>query len=196
MSDSNNNETKKGMPGNFILFLIIAFFVVLVVQNFLEVKTAKISFSYQLEPLVNLDLVKPEDNRKTAIGDSLVTFNGRFRDRLTDEGKKRYKFLSLLGQNHELSNESERIQGNLVDYRKRVEESADLFLHLSGIPVPSSGYVVIDDLQSSLGNNKSIVIDKLSPKDLTSLKDVQQQFESASQKSKRRRCPEIRRCSC
>ncbi len=181
MNDSNNNETKKGMPGNFVLFLIIAFFAVLVMQNFLDVKTAKVSFSYQLEPLVNLDLIKPEDSRKTAIGDSLVTFSGRFRERLTDEGKKRYKFISLLEENHELAVQSEKLQGELVDQRKRIEESADLFLHLSGIPIPSTGYIVVDDLRSSLDKDKLIVINKLSSKDITSLKDVQNQYESVIQ---------------
>ena len=65
------------------------------VQNFIDTKFAKVSFSYQLEHLVNLQLLQPEDSHKIALNDNLVTFSGKFRDRLTDEGKNRFKFLEL-----------------------------------------------------------------------------------------------------
>jgi len=181
MSDSNSNETKKGMPGNFVLFLVIAFFVILLMQNFMDVKSAKVSFSYQLEPLVNLDLTVPEDNRKTAISESLVTFSGRFRDKVTEEGKKRYKFLQLLDQNHQLVVEKEQVEGGLVDSRGKIDEAATLFLQLSGIEVPQSGYVVVDSLSTVLDQNASVVITKVPQKDITNFKQAQSEFTSLSQ---------------
>ncbi len=171
MNDSDNQDTKKGMPGNFVLFLVIAFFVILLMQNFLDVKSAKVSFSYQLESLVNLDLIQPEDNRKTAISENLVTFNGRFRDHQTDEGKKRYKFLQLLEDNHNLVSEKEMIEGGLVASKEKIQEAASLFLQLRGTPIPAGGYVVVDNIDSS------VVIQAPSKKNATSFKDVQAEYE-------------------
>src|ERR1700724_3595491 len=102
MSDDKKQDFKKNFPNSFVWFLMAAFLLALMVQNFLDTKFAKVSFSYQLESLVDLKLIQPEDSRKTAINDNLVTFSGKFRDRLTEEGKDRYKFLELLNTNHEL----------------------------------------------------------------------------------------------
>ncbi len=181
MSDSNNNETKKGMPGNFVLLLVIAFFVILLMQNFLDVKTAKVSFSYQLEPLVNLDLTVPEDNRKTAISENLVTFSGRFRDRLTDEGKKRFKFLELLNKNHRLSAEKEQIAGDLVESREKIQEAATLFLQLSGVKLPANGYVVTDTFTTAADQNGPIVIKSVTKRGVTSLSELNQEFRTVTE---------------
>lgn len=143
-----SNDDKKGepnsFPGSFIWFLITAMLLIFMVQNFMETKFAKVSFSYQLEHLVNLQLLQPEDSRKIAVNDNLVTFSGKFRDRLTDEGKNRYKFLELLNTNHELTTEKQKIESDLSSQKDKVLESAQEFLLLSGIPVPPSGYVVVD----------------------------------------------------
>jgi len=169
------------MPGNFVLFLVIAFFVILLMQNFLDVKSAKVSFSYQLEPLVNLDLTVPEENRKTAISENLVTFSGRFRDRLTEEGKKRYKFLQLLNQNHQLEAQKEQVQGDLVETKEKVRGAAALFLQLSGIEVPSGGYVVVDSLATAWDQNSSVVIKKAPSNSLTSLAKARSEFQALSE---------------
>lgn len=87
MGDDKKQDFKKSFPNSFIWFLMAAFLFALMVQNFIDTKFAKVSFSYQLEHLVNLQLLQPEDSRKTALNDNLVTFSGKFRDRLTDEGK-------------------------------------------------------------------------------------------------------------
>ncbi len=143
-----SNDDKKGepnsFPGSFIWFLITAMLLIFMVQNFMETKFAKVSFSYQLEHLVNLQLLQPEDSRKIAVNDNLATFSGKFRDRLTDEGKNRYKYLELLNANHELTAEQQKIETDLTSQKDKVVESAQEFLLLSGIPVPASGYVVVD----------------------------------------------------
>lgn len=175
MNDPNNQDSKKGMPGNFVLFLVIAFFVILLMQNFLDVKTAKVSFSYQLESLVNLDLIQPEDSRKTAISENLVTFTGRFRDRLTAEGKQRYKFLQLLEDHHQLSSEKEEVEGNLVANKQKIKDAASLFLQLSGVTVPSGGYLVIDDIDNSL------TVPIPAKKSILSYPEVQAEYEKIAQ---------------
>ena len=80
---------RKAMSNSFIWFLMAAFLFALMVQNFIETKFAKVSFSYQLEHLVNLQLLQPEESHKIALNDNLVTFSGKFRDRLTDERKNK-----------------------------------------------------------------------------------------------------------
>lgn len=178
MADDNKQDLKKGIPGGFVWFLIAAFLLALMVQNFIDTKFGKVSFSYQLEHLVNLQLLQPEDSRKIALNDNLVTFSGKFRDRLTEEGKKRYKFIELLNTNQELQQEKERLDTELITLRGKITESADLFLHLSGTPIPKEGYVVVDDFYTSAEKTNSVVIKELSNKNVVSLVDLKSQFSS------------------
>lgn len=178
MADDNKQDLKKGIPGGFVWFLIAAFLLALMVQNFIDTKFGKVSFSYQLEHLVNLQLLQPEDSRKIALNDNLVTFSGKFRDRLTEEGKKRYKFIELLNTNQELQQEKERLDAELITLRGKITESADLFLHLSGTPIPKEGYVVVDDFYTSAEKTNSVVIKELSNKNVVSLVDLKSQFSS------------------
>lgn len=176
MSDDKKTDFKKGFPNGFIWFLMAAFLLALLVQNYIDTKFAKVSFSYQLEHLVNLQLLQPEDSRKTALNDNLVTFSGKFRDRQTDEGKKRYKYLDLLNNNHELTAEKEKVSNELANQKGKVVDAADLFLHLSGLPIPKEGYVVIDDFNSTQDKDNSIIINELSKKNIVSLADLKQQL--------------------
>lgn len=176
MAEEKKPDFKKGFSNSFVFFLIAAFLIALVVQNFLETKFAKVSFSYQLEHLVNLQLIQPEESRKTALNDNLVTFSGKFRERYTDEGKNRYKFLELLSTNHELKNEVQRVNAELAVLRAKIVDSADWFLHLSGIPIPSSGYVVVDNSFNTSDRDESIIIQELSKRNILSLTDLESTF--------------------
>lgn len=176
MADDKKQDFKKNLPNNFVWMLMAFFFLALMVQNFLETNFAKVAFSYQLEPLVDLQLIQPEDSRKTAINDNLVTFSGKFRDRLTEEGKNRYKFLELLNTNHELQGQKEHIENELNVQKVKITDAADWFLHLSGIPIPKTGYVVIDSLYNTSDKDNAVVIRELSNKKIVSLVDIQNQF--------------------
>lgn len=178
MGDEKKQDYKRGFPNSFVWFLLAAFMLALMVQNFLDIKFAKVGFSYQLEHLVNLQLLQPEDSRKTALNDNLVTFSGKFRDRLTDESKGRYKFLELLNVNHELVGEKERLEKELSGQKVKITEAADWFLHLSGISIPKSGYVVVDSLYKNPERDNSIVITELSNKNVVSLVDLQKKFDA------------------
>lgn len=181
MPDDNKQDFKKGMSNSVTWFLMAAFLFALMVQNFIETKFAKVSFSYQLEHLVNLQLLQPEDSQKIALNDNLVTFSGKFRDRLTEEGKARYKYLDLLNSNHDLTSELTRIKTDLKNTKAKVTDSATLFLQLSGLPIPKAGYVVVDDLYNTPEEDNSVVIRSLpSASHIESLTDVKKEYETAS----------------
>lgn len=182
--DDDKKQDKKGFPNSFIWFLMAAFLFALMVQNFIETKYAKVSFSYQLEHLVNLQLIQPEDSRKIALNDNLVTFSGKFRERQTEEGKNRYKFLDLLNSNHKLTSEKERISKELTGLREKILDSANLFLQLSGQPLPANGYVIVDQFYSPSQENTGIVISEVNKKgNVVSLTDIQRQFDAAANSS-------------
>lgn len=170
MADDKKQDFKKSFPNSFVWFLMAAFLMALMVQNILDTKFSKVSFSYQLEHLVNLQLIQPEDSRKTALNDNLVTFSGKFRDRLTDEGKNRFKYLELLNSNHELVNEKDRLEKELVGQRSKITDSAEWFLSLSGLAIPKGGYVVVDSLYNGAQDKESsIVVQQLPKKNVESV---------------------------
>jgi cell division protease FtsH len=179
MNDDKKQDTKKGFPNGFIWFLMGAFILALMVQNFIETKFANVSFSYQLEHLVNLQLIQPEESRKTALNDNLVTFSGKFRDRLTEEGKNRYKFLELLNTNHRLIADKDRLDRELTAQRTKIMDSVDLFLHLSGVMTPSKEYVVVEDLiNTGDDQNRGIIIRELSSKSTVNLPALKNEYLS------------------
>lgn len=183
MNDDNKQDYKKNFSNNFVWFVMAAFFMALLINTFMDTKIAKVSFGYQLENLVNLDLIQPDDSRKIAINDNLVTFSGRFRDRKTEEGKKRFKFLEVLNENHSLENEISNIKGELQSYRAKVQDSAAWYLLLSGTPIPKNGYVVVDDYYSTVDNDYSIIVYDLPKKKVNNLVDLQQQMTGLSASS-------------
>lgn len=169
-------EPRKGFPGGFIIFLLAAFLVFLTVQNFSTDATAKISFSHQVEHLVDLDLIQPSENRKIAQNDNLVTFMGKFRDRLTDDAKARYKYLELLNRHNELVGQESTLNTDLSTLQKSVVEAADWFLHLSGISLPAQGYWVVGPNYDTGDRENSVVLKSLSNKPIISLADLVKRF--------------------
>jgi cell division protease FtsH len=169
-------EPKKGFPGGFILFLLAAFLIFLTIQNLSTGQTAKIAFSHQVEALVDLDLIQPSESRKIAQNDNLVTFMGKFRDRLTDDAQSRYKYLEFLNRHNELVEHQQNLNDSLVSGQKGVVESAGWFLYLSGIPVPPQGYWVVDPLYDTADRENSVVIKTLSNKPIVSLADLVKRF--------------------
>ncbi|MEC7839034.1 MAG: ATP-dependent zinc metalloprotease FtsH [Chlamydiota bacterium] len=176
MSDDNKNDFKKNFSNSFVWFLMAAFLMALMVQNLVDTKVAKVSFSYQLENLVNLDLIKPEESRKIALNDKLVTFSGKFRDRKTEEGLKRYKFLSLLEENHRLNGERAAVEEELSSLRGKVRDSASWFLLMSGVPLPKKGYVVVDDFYSNPNQDYGVVVQKLPNKQVDNLVELNKEY--------------------
>ncbi|GAB4228451.1 MAG: ATP-dependent zinc metalloprotease FtsH [Chlamydiales bacterium] len=181
MSDYKDNDTKRGLPNNFVLFLIAAVLIVLMMQNFLETKFANVSFSYQLEHLVNLGLIQPEDSRKTAINDNLVTFSGQFKERLSEESKQKYKFLQLLNTRNLLTTQKNYLQEEMKKQKGKILEAADFYLHLTGMKIPVGGYVIVEDVFVSNEDDQRVVVNSLSRKNITSLKDIDKELNLSIQ---------------
>lgn len=182
MSQENKNkpEPKRGFPGSFILLLLATILVILTVQNLSSEKKAKVSFSHEVEHLVNLDLIQPEESRKIALNDNLVTFSGHFKDRLTDDAKARYKFLELLDTNHQLNASQQLLAKGLDALKQNATEAADWFLQLTGDSIPRSGYVVVSPIYDTPQRQNGITIKALSDKSIVSLNDLERRFAGLS----------------
>ena len=180
MNDDKKNEPKRNFSNSLVLIVMGVILALIIVQNFMETKVAHVSFSYQLEPLVNLDMVQPEESRKTAASGNLVTFSGRFRDRLTDEGKNRYKYLELLDQSHELKLEKSQLEAQLNAQKKRVQDAATLFLNIQGKTLLPVGYTVVDELYDTPDQVNHITVTSLPKKNFLSLSDIQNKLANAT----------------
>ena len=178
MTNQNNPkpEKKKGIPGGFLIFVLAAVLIFLTLHNLTGEKASKVSFSHQVEHLVNLDLIKKEESRKIALNDNLVTFSGKFRDRVTEEAKSRYRYLELLSANHQFVYDKETLEKDLSTQKHNVTEAADWFLHLSGIAIPQGGYRVIGNMYDTPDHENAVLITKLSSKDILSLPQVKERF--------------------
>jgi len=175
--EQDNQDFKKGLPNSFLLFLLAALFVVFMVQNLAGGKFAQVSFSHQIEHLVNLNLIQPEDSRKIALNDNLVTFSGKFREKESEESKRRYKYLELLHKRHHLERESNTLVTVLDNLRKRSREAADWYLHLRGIPLPKEGYRVVETVFDTPERINHLIVRKLSETELVSLPDLNGQHK-------------------
>ncbi len=180
MNDDKKNEPKRNFSNSLVLIVMGVILALIIVQNFLDTKVAHVSFSYQLEPLVNLDLIQPEESRKTAATGNLVTFSGRFRERQTEDGKNRYKYIELLDQSHELAAEKTRTDTQLTDLKKRVQEAATLFLQTAGMKILPTGYTVVDELYDTPERVNHITIAKIGKKNFLSLAEIQQKLSQAT----------------
>ncbi|MFI0434592.1 MAG: ATP-dependent zinc metalloprotease FtsH [Parachlamydiaceae bacterium] len=183
MADDNKQDFKKGMSNSFVWFLMAAFLFALMVQNFIDTKFAKVSFSYQLEHLVNLQLLQPEESRKIALNDNLVTFSGKFRDRQSEESKTRYKYLELLNSNHELKADQAHIKSELKNLKSKIIDSSTLFLQISAIGFPKGGYVVVDDFYNTPDEDNSVVIKTLPEGNDENLVSLQKEYAQAEKDS-------------
>lgn len=169
---------KKTLPGGFLLFLVAMVLVILTVHSLTSGKDAKVSFSHQVEHLVNLDLLKRDENKQTARSETLTTFSSQFKEQQSEEGKARFGYLSLLNENHELKEAITQSNSELKGVTKDVIASADLYLHLSATPIGPQGYTVVSP-DYSIGRNTGIVIKSLSPKDIVSIKEVEASLAQA-----------------
>ena len=177
MNDNRNpKEPRKGFPGGFLLFVVAVILIILTVQTLTNDKTGKVSFSHQLEHLVNLDLVKPENNKKIAQNDNLVTFSSKFRDTETQDGQNRFNYLTLLNQKHDLTSQDEQLSSELNTLKSNVVKSAQWFLFVSGIDAMDSNFSVVSTAYDTENKQNSIVISDLAQKDAPNLKTLKEQF--------------------
>jgi len=100
----------------------ISILIIFIVQSLSSDKAEKVSFSHQLEHLVNLNLLQSEHNRKISQNENLVTFSGKFKDHESEEGKNRFKYLELLSRYHLIEkDENPNKPGRPTYYKSQVE---------------------------------------------------------------------------
>lgn len=175
MSDNDfKPEQKKGFPGGFLVLLVAGVLALITFQNLSAPRSHQIGFSHQVEHLVNLDLVKPEDSQKIALNDNLVTFSGSYRDQQTELSKNRYRYLELLNQNDQLKIELNRLSTELSKLKPLVLESVDYFYNLTGYPFPQNGVRIIDSSYDVVGLNSSVILKNLQDRKITSLLNLEQ----------------------
>lgn len=180
-NDNKFRPDKRGFPGLFIFFVLAAIGIMFAIQTFTSDGSAKVSFSHQVEHLINLNLTLPEENHKIAQNENLVTFSGKFRSSLPEESRDRFHYLELLNQNHQLAGTQTQLVQDLDVLQKNVQDSADLFLHLSGQSLSRGGYVVVGALYNTPDRENSIAIRSLSEKELVNLPAVQKAFVLSQQ---------------
>ncbi|MCH9630729.1 MAG: ATP-dependent zinc metalloprotease FtsH [Chlamydiia bacterium] len=178
-NDKNKPEQKRKLPGGFLIFLLAAVLIILLIQNFTGDKGGRVSFSHQVEHLVNLDLLDKDHSKKTALNDNLVTFNGKFKENLTEDGKSRFRYLELLNKNHELSHEKKRLAEDLTVLEKNVVDAGVLFLQLSAISIPKGGYSIVGPYYDTVERESAISIKRLPVRDIVNIKDVETLYKAA-----------------
>ena len=179
----NNNkkikDPRKGVSGgSFLLIMLAVILTFFTMQNMGSDKSTKVAFSHQAEHLVNLDLLQPDLSRKIALNDHLVTFSGKFKNDISDEARAHYRYLELLNVQHELTAEKQLLEKGLAELKQHVADSADWFLHLSGLSVPNKGYVVVSSVYDTPDRDNAIVIKSLSDKQILSLDVLQQKLDT------------------
>ncbi len=182
MADDHNRDSKdpkKAFPGSLLIFILVAILLISMGQNFLNMRSASVSFSYQLEHLVNLGLIDQNESKKTALNENLVTFSGRFREEATEEGKQRYKYLSLLAQNQEFTTDREDLQLELDSLYTKIVDAADFYLHLTGQNLPRAGFNVVSDLYDSVDRDNSVTVRGLTSREMESLPDLERKLSRA-----------------
>lgn len=183
-NSNKNKEPKKKLPGGFFLFIAAAIFIILAIQSISTDREGHVSFSHQLEHLVNLDLVHPEHNQKIALNDNLVTFSGKFRDKETEEGANRFRYLQFLNKHHQLENEKESLLKELNQLDDDVKRSVSYFLQISGTPVPKNGFMVVGPAYNSPERRNEIIIQApFSSRNLANLMDVGSSLQAANSAS-------------
>ena len=85
-------------------FLLLALLCAFSLFSYLYLPTLVI-FPDQLEHLINLDLLEPALNHKTAINPYLVNLQGQYRNQLTTVGKLRFAYLQSLAKGETLNQE-------------------------------------------------------------------------------------------
>lgn len=175
---------KKKFPSGFILLIFVAILIIMTLHSFGSTGSAKVSFSHQIEHLVNLNLLDPQYSRQTAQSETLTTFSGKFKDAQGEESKKRFRYLELLNQNHELTRSKKELYEGLSILKEDVLKSAAYFIQISSMSVPSTGYSIIGPSYDTPAFQGEITLDSSSNRGLLSLGELKRELPSGSSMEK------------
>lgn len=182
MPSDSKKDPKKPVPrGIWLIFISVLAFVYLASNNYPPKKSARITNSFQLEHLVNLDLIAPEKSQKVSINDQLVSFSGCFRQELTEDNQAKFDYLDLLNQKHKLvQSQREKIEASQL-LRAKILQAGDYYLNSvgDGLKEEFGGYVLDSGLADALQLFPPIALKSLSPRSLQTLKNFQTSIEQA-----------------
>ena len=143
MNQGNKAPERKSGISSILIFFIIGAFVLLLMRNTEGVERANVSFSHQIEHLVNLDLLQPKFSAKTAINENLVSFSGKFRDKKSEESKKRFRYLTLLEESNQFKEVKKESLKKIGKEQKQILANATYFYQLIGKKSLSSTQVIV-----------------------------------------------------
>ncbi len=179
--DKGVGPEKKGLPGGFFVFLVALVLIILTFQSLNNDKTGKVSFSYQLEHLINLDLTKQDENRTVSQNENLVTFSGKFKDNLSSDAQQHYEYLSLLNTHHQLIAEDKRLQENFQSEKQKVYDTAVWFLQISGYPIDSRGFVIVGRSYDTTSMSNAVVVRSIEDEPIMNLTKVQTDLQKTKE---------------
>ncbi len=170
-------EPKKSFPSLFFFLLFGVIFGVVMVQNLLVAKKGQVSFSHQLEHLVNLKLILPEESRKVSLNDNLVSFSGRFRENTTSESIARYRYLESIDQRNQLNVKVDEAEKSLEALAKDVQSAVLWFSSISGISVPESGYMIARGIELDGRQVPPLVVREQADPQLINLQSLEKRLQ-------------------
>lgn len=160
--ENRAKSPKKSFPWGLVAILAMITLAAYWTSSMQTPATSDIGFSYQLEHLANLELLRREDSRKIGSGDGLVSFSGRFKKERSVVSEQRYQYLELLQQRHSLGTEQREILERLKTTKDKIVNAADYYLHLSALPLPPQGYEINIGDADAVDAFPNIAINKLS----------------------------------
>jgi cell division protease FtsH len=152
-------KTKKNFPGGFFIFLFAAILIFMMI-SYTGSNKAKVSFSRQLEHLVNLDMLNSDENKMVAHSNNLVTFSGKFKQSLSEDSESRYRYLNLLNDQYRFKIEKKNLINEISILGENVKRASQYFLSISGFLVSDEGYIVVGSPYNTPEINNSIIIYK------------------------------------
>lgn len=160
-AENQSQDPKKGIPRSLLLFLALTLLAVFGAQNYSQSPSADISYSFQVEHIANLDLLRPGDSHKVSAGQDLVTFSGRLKKSLEPGSEKRFQYLDLLHQHFDLITAQADLVSQSQLTRREVLNAASYFFNISGSELPPKGFVVKGSNVDAPDNFPPIILEQV-----------------------------------
>jgi len=172
-------KPKKSFPGGFFILLFAAI-LIMMMFSYSGANKAKVSFSRQLEHLVNLDMLDSNENKMIAHSNNLVTFSGKFKQSLSEDSENRYRYLNLLNNQYSFKIEKKNLSSEIADLKENVKNTSKYFLSITGYEIPEGGYTVVGSPYNTPDKNNSITIYSISGLEKPNLKALKERISSTS----------------
>lgn len=172
---------KKNSGYGFLIFLGAVVLGAYLLQAALDTQAPRVGFAHQVEHLVNLELVDASSLKKSATSDSLVNFEGQFKESLGDSSQNKYSFLEHIYRTNELHKSIALEKSSEKKLQERCMESACASIYLFNESIPEKGFTLTTTTSLDfLLLSEKVSEANLSPFYLTLSKEEFKQFEQSS----------------